>query len=501
MNELSKLVLSPFEWTMSDQISHSPMEMVVRLDCVGEIETAKFADAILAELKRQPLLQANATIGKTHRQSYWRPAANCDPEISWSEGNPDEGRGFPNDFVPINLDNEIGFRFYGWRFSADDRPRIVMKFVFHHACSDGKGGLGFVENTLHRYQCLMDEKVGQPSDLASVDEKQILNRNVPAANKLRVTDRIWRALVIRPKRFGNLLLSRPRLFTEYSRISNVSDKVVYADPPQQCSTELSLEETRQFSALTQTMSASSNTILARELFQAVNDCFKTEPRALRNEHTKTAATESDDKRREFQILIPFSLRDDRHKHMPVANCVSMTYVEASEKVLDSDSLNNPVLVSDLARQFNFIRRWNLQYSWVETINLYSRIWPIINFFDLRRMSRKHRQKKDRLKKMGPVTTTVMTNLGRAFSGSHLLNSAGEIAVKSLVVKSVHVSPPCSATVPLNFSINFYGNRLTLDANYLPSLLKRETAEGVLDSWKRRVVATTARLPFEKQQCG
>ena len=256
------------------------------------------------------------------------------------------------------------------------------------------------------------------------------------------------------------------------------------------------EETRQFSALTQTMSASSNTILARELFHAVNDCFKFEPRVLRNEHAETAAPESDDKRREFQILIPFSLRDDRHKHMPVANCVSMTYVEASEKVLDSDSLDNPVLVSDLARQFSFIQRWNLQYSWVETINLYSRIWPIINFFDLRRMSRKHRQKKDRLKKMGPVTTTVMTNLGRAFGRSHLLNSAGEIAVKSLVVKSVHVSPPCSATVPLNFSINFYGNRLTLDANYLPSLLKRETAEGVLDSWKRRVVATTARLPFE-----
>ena len=57
MNILNQLGLSPFEWTMSDKISASPMEFVVRLDCVGNVDATKFTDAILAELKRQPLLQ------------------------------------------------------------------------------------------------------------------------------------------------------------------------------------------------------------------------------------------------------------------------------------------------------------------------------------------------------------------------------------------------------------------------------------------------------------
>ena len=95
---------------MSNRVSASPMEVVVRLDCVGILDIEKFTEAILAELKRQPLLQANAVVGQTHRRSYWQPASNCTPVIRWFEEDPDEGRGFPEDFAPIDLENEIGFR-------------------------------------------------------------------------------------------------------------------------------------------------------------------------------------------------------------------------------------------------------------------------------------------------------------------------------------------------------------------------------------------------------
>ena len=173
--------------------------------------------------------------------------------------------------------------------------------------------------------------------------------------------------------------------------------------------------------------------------------------------------------------------------MPAANCVSMAYLEANEKILEADSLDDPVLVSELARQVKFIRRWQLQYSWIETIDLLGRIRPITKFFKFRN--------KDRSQNIAPDATAVMTNLGRVFKGSELLNSEGEVAVNSMVVKSVHVSPPCSATVVINFSISFYRNRLTLDVNYLPSLLTKETAKGILDAWKQRLIATAAGRPF------
>ena len=470
---------------MSDRIAASPMEMVVRLDCAGVIDTAKFSEALLAEVERQPLLQANATVGKTYRQSYWRPAENCIPKILWCDGNPDEGRGYPQDFVPIDLENEIGFRFYGWQFSDNDQPRIVMKFVFHHASCDGKGGVGFAENTLYRYQCMMDEGTACLSELAAVDAEQILKRNLPAANKLRTIDRIWRALVIRPKRIGNMLMSKPRVFSENTGTSDNGG--VYADPALQCSTELNEDETKQFGTLAAKLSATSNTILARELFQAVNDCFKFDPELGNHENTNSGSSTRNRKRRGLRFLIPFSLRDERHKQMPAANCVSMAYLEANEKILEADSLDDPVLVSELARQVKFIRRWQLQYSWIETIDLLGRIRPITKFFKFRN--------KDRSQNIAPDATAVMTNLGRVFKGSELLNSEGEVAVNSMVVKSVHVSPPCSATVVINFSISFYRNRLTLDVNYLPSLLTKETAKGILDAWKQRLIATAAGRPF------
>lgn len=485
MSVLNKLVLSPFEWSMSDRVSAAPMEFIVRLDCVGTIDAPKFSEAIMAELGRQPLFQANASVGETHRESFWRPASNCTPEIRWFDGNPDEGSAPIEDFVPIDLEIEIGFRFYGWRFYANNQNRIVMTFMYHHSCCDGKGGLGFVENVLHRYQCLVGDNTELIGKLAVVDEQQLLNRNFPSPNKPSFADRVWRALVIRPKRAGNMLLSKPRMFSRSANASGDGGDID-SELPQQCSSRLSLDETKQLGEFGRRMSVSTNTILARELFHTISDYLKNNSSANDENKTASAETEAQRNNRALRILIPFSLRDERHKHMPAANCVSMAYLEATQKTLNADSSSNPELLLDLTRQVDFIRRWNLQYAWIESLNSYAKIWPVIRFFKFGRKSRP--------KRMVPIATTVMTNLGRVFSEGELVRN-GELAVKDLLVESVHVLPPCSSNIIVNFSVNFYGNRLTLDASYLASELTQKAAEGLLGSWKRRILdsATKPRI--------
>ncbi len=470
---------------MSDRVSGAPMEFIVRLDCVGTIDDAKFSEAILAELGRQPLFQANATVGETHRESFWRPASNCTPEIRWFDENPDEGSGSIKDFVPIDLEIEIGFRFYGWRFFANDQNRIVMTFMYHHSCCDGKGGLGFVENVLHRYQCLVGDDLELISKLAVVDEDQLLNRNFPAPSKPSLTDRVWRALVVRPKRAGNMLLSKPRMFSKSARASGVGSEV-NSELLKHCSARLSLDETKQLGEFASRLSVSTNTILARELFHTLNDYLKSSSSPSDKNKNDSRETEAQDNNRALRILIPFSLRDERHEHMPAANCVSMAYLEATQKILNTDSSTNPELLSDLTRQVNFIRRWNLQYAWIESLDSYAKIWPMIRFFKFGRKSRP--------KRMAPIATTVMTNLGRVFSEGELISN-GELSVKDLVVESVHVLPPCSSNIVVNFSVNFYGNRLTLDASYLGSELAQKAAESLLGSWKRRILdsATGSRI--------
>ena len=483
MNVLKNLAFSPFEWSMSDRVSASPMEFVFRLDCVGVVDEANFSKAISAELKRQPLLQANATVGQTHRDSHWRPASNTTPTICWYEGDPAQGSGFPEDFVPIDLENEIGFRFYGWHFVVNGQDCIVMKFVYHHACCDGKGATDFIENTLHRYQCLMGDKTDSLSDLAAVDEEQLRNRNLPAVSKLSLFDRIWRAIVIRPRRVGNMLLSKPRAFSKSTSIQNGSDGDIYSDPPKHCSKEFSEGETKQLGAYAKRLSVSTNSVLASELFHTLNEHLESNSKSDNDEDAETLESEAESSKRALRILVPFSLRDERHHRMPAANCVSIAYLEATRKNLLDDSASNPVLVSDLENQMDFIRRWRLQYSWIESINSYARIWPIIRLLGFRSNGRS--------KNVMPIATTIMTNLGRVFSNGKLIDSNGEMAVKDLVVKSFHVSPPCNTNVIVNFSVNFYRNRLTLDASYLSSLLTRETAEGLLDSWKRRILGSVS----------
>lgn len=458
---------------MSDRISGSPMEFVIRLDCVGTVDAARFTEAVSAEVKRQPLLQANATVRESHRESCWRPATNCVPVITWHEGDPDKGTGFPEDFAPIDLEIEIGFRFYGWRFPVDDQEHVVMKFVYHHACCDGKAGVQFAANTFQRYQSLIDGESDSPIELPIVDEQQLLNRNLPAANRFGFADRIWRAFVVRPKRVGNMLLSKPRKISGNVRVAKRDDSDTVADPPRQCSTDLTVGETKQLAALARKLSASSNTILARELFHVLN------------EYLESNSNLSNDA---LRILIPFSLRDERHHSMPAANCVSMAYLEARQKILKVDGVGDPVLVSNLARQVDFIRRWNLQYSWIESIDLYARIWPVIKLLKFHR--------KRRVRKTKQIASTVMSNLGQVFRESDLLDSNSELAAGAIVVKSVHLALPCSATVPVAFSLNFYGNRLTIDVTYLPSSIDPGTAESLLDSWKQRILDSVAAMPID-----
>ena len=488
MSALNQLSLSPFEWTMSDRVTASPMEVVVRLDCAGVVDVEKFGEAISAELKRQPLLQANAVVGQTHRRSYWQRASDCTPVIRWFEEDPDKGSGFPEDFVPIDLENEIGFRFYGWQFAVNDQSRVIMKFVFHHACCDGKGAIGFIEHTFHRYHALLENQSAAPSGLALIDEQRIFSRNLPATNKLPVVDRIWRALVVRPKRVVKMLLSKPRLFSEKVGFSSEGDQNIFADPLRLCTTQLSIEETKQLGLFARKLSATSNTILVRELFHVLSDCFNSDSILFGDQRAKSEEAMVNHRSCDFRILIPFSLRDQRNSRMPSANCVSMVYLDASEKLLATDSRDDPALVADLVRQMSFIRRWNLQYSWIESIDFYAKVWPVARLFKFRQ--------KNRLGSMAPIATAVMTNLGRSFSNSDLINSDGEMATKSLVVKSVHVAPPCNATVVVNFSVNFYGKRLTLDVNYLPTLLTPEAAERVLGLWKRRILDSVSEMPVD-----
>ena len=463
MHILNGLTLTPFEWTMSNELSGSRMEFVFRLCCTGAIDVEIFNQAIANALKQQPLLQANATIGPTHSASYWRPASNLKPVIKWLDGNPASGRGVANDCRPIELENEIGFRFYGWQYRLDDEPQTEMRFVFQHACCDGKGCFDFVEDVLLQYKSLGEGRTD--GAVRSYDFDRIVERDQHTPHSSTFVDRIWRTFVVRPKRAANMLLTHP--LSLGSKPENV--ELDFNEVPRQCSATLSTEATEELGVFAKTAGATTNLVLARELFYVLGDYLE------RN----GAKSEGSSGGKLVRMLIPFSLRNETHQAMPAINCVSMAYLESKLDSLLHDNADSSDLLADLVKQLAFIRRWKLQYSWIESIKSYAKLWPVIRLFK--------RQKGNRFSGL-QIATTVLTNLGRVFSSGLLPVRDGRIKIGSLEIQTVHMVVPCNSKQSINFSVNFYGNRLTLDVSYLPSVVTQKAAQELVDSWQSRVLA-------------
>jgi len=74
-----------------------------------------------------------------------------------------------------------------------------------------------------------------------------------------------------------------------------------------------------------------------------------------------------------------------------------------------------------------------------------------------------------------------------FSGKFLTDVEGKIRIDTLEVETVHLILPCTAKLSINFAVNFYCNRLTLDISYLPSMFGKETAQELLDKWQNRIL--------------
>lgn len=466
MSPVNQLKLTPFEWTMSNEFLGSVIEFAVRLCSTGTVDVERFNTAIVNALKQQPLLQANATIGATHSSSYWRPASNLTPVIKWINGIPADGRAATDDFQPIDLKNEIGFRFYGWQFSVDAQPQVEMRFVFQHACCDGKGAIHFIEDVLCQYKLLTE---GKCDAMPSFDSDRVLFRDQHILRSYNIADRIWRTLVVRPKRVANMLLTRPLSLNTRSATNSQALAVV----PHQCSATLDQATTEKLGVYAQSTGATTNLVLARELFHVLSG------------HIESYAAKDATSRGSnlLRILVPYSLRNETHQSMPAANCVSMAYLETAQDSLIQDGAENSLLLADLVKQFAFIQKWQLQYSWIEAIRTHGRLWPLIRLF-------KRRRKKKSGRRGRQVATAVLSNLGRVFSAGCLLNGKGKIKIDSLEIETAHLILPCTVKLSTNFAVNFYGNRLTLDVSYLPSMIARETAQELLDSWQSRIEEVT-----------
>ena len=461
MDILNGLQFSPFEWTMSRACSSSPMEFSIRLICAGTLSREKFERVITTALKMQPMLQANAVIGDTYRLSRWRPAENLQPKIFWMETSSALENKIPDDFESVDLSTEIGFRLYGYRYLDRQKQECnELNFLFHHACCDGKGAISFITQVLHAYERLSNQPNHTDPPHVRVDD--ILLRNLKRPKTLRFVERLRKSFLISPKRFLRATFRKPAAISiDYQ---DASESNFYNKPPKQCSLSLDIETTRQLGQFASHQQTTTNNVLVSELFRTI-DCF-----------LRGSCRDKSNRQRPIRILVPFSLRDSKQQHMPAANCVSMTFLEAN-----AEELASKYLLKHVTCRIGLIRKWQLQHGWAQAGESYARAWPLLRIFKSRRnaAAAQHPEK--------AIATSVLSNLGSVFKTAKLPTEQGQVRIGDLLIRSVHLALPCTAAMPATFSVNFYAGRLNLDVTYLPSVVSKADAQKLLDGWRDNIL--------------
>jgi NRPS condensation-like uncharacterized protein len=452
-----KIGLTPFEWSMLDQVSLAPMIISIRLMVSGKVDTERFEASILNSVQQEPLLQSYVEVGETHLDSYWVPAEDLKPRIDWVQVTNDEetsASAIVDD--PIDLTREIGIRFEGKLNSNNDSAEF--NFLIHHACSDGLGAFGFIDRVLCRYHAGSDSQ--RNLKLAEPDARVLASRNPDAKKRLATWKRILRSTVILPKRIIGASLKKPVSLSSKPPVSET--RQMYRS----LSVSLNRETKNRLAKCAEAVNVSLHVLLIRELTKSI-ERWKSTPELTGDET--------------IRLLVPFSLRTDDHAQMPAANCVSMTFVAVTGKQVRQSA---DKLAKEISDQMKFIRKWQIEYSWSQTIALFA----------------SSRFLRPRLRKLASkqLATTVFSNLGRVFRDSSLPKTDHKIQSGEMVVESAHIAAPCDRFSPATFAANFYGDQLTLDMNYAPHHITAERAGEILSIWKANLIDCASADKYSKQ---
>lgn len=445
--------LTPFEWSMIHGAQKGLMTFYLYLDFQGQLKPTALQAAIKTAASRHPFLQANVAAAPPPQQtSRWAPATDPQPFISIAESD------VPFDYPgseSIDLTSELGVRVWV-RHGSDPNDtndsRVKMRFQFHHACCDGLGAFQMIEDVLC---CYHQNVVGKDAstELRPIDNQALAYRTAVPDKRLPIYKRIARSTVILPIRISKLF-AQTADFISSSEVT--SDSVKTDSLPNLPTHVFSRGFTQSLVSKALDGGATLNDLLVRDLFLTIRDWNQ-------SQNAKPS--------RNIRLMIPFSLRTDKHVQMPAANCVSMVYMAAPTKLLQ----NPQQLLTSVTRQRHFIRAWQIEHSWNQTAGLIaSSPW-------IAKLARRRAQRR--------ITTSVLTNLGRVFAKSGLPEVQGKVKCGELLLESTVLVPPATATATLTFGCNTYADELGISLNFDRQHFPQADAQRLLEFYVDRLRAT------------
>lgn len=401
----------------------NPLTYTIRLCCRGRLEEAAFRNAVAQALARQPLLRACAT----RESGQWFPAPDPQPWLQVLRAG--EPFRYPST-EQIDLAHEAGLRIWvqtgqptddGAHDSGGD-DGVELRFQFHHACCDGVGAYGFIAEILARYDRLM--RPGSQVEPPPLDEALLLERERFGLSWWRLLRRLPLEILGILVGLGGSLFIRPA--------------VAASSPAPPCDAETWRTHVRMPAITFGTAALAHWRETARAARATLNDLLLCEIFHVLQEWNVQHGAPS----KPIRVTLPMNLRVAGQERMPAANVVGMTFIDRN------------------ARRFRRPGALLKSIGWEMRLQKAGR-FPLTSVrfcqfpWCLRIVTRPGR----------PAGTAVLSNMGRVFADSPLVQSDGKLRSGELTVERVESAPPVMPQIDLSFSALSYAGGLSLILNY------------------------------------
>jgi hypothetical protein len=425
-----------------------PMTHSVTLRCSGPLNHAAFRAALASAVERHPLLRARIE-GRRTGPARWVRAPAGPPACDIAGAH--EPLRCPES-EDIDLERENGLR----TWVRDGNGGALIRLQFHHACCDGVGATGFIEDLLVGYDHLVGGRPGDPPFQPL--HPGLLPRRADfgmsrLGRVLRLPLDFWSVVI------GYLLFIVPRPTPAAAPHEPTLEAAELALVPEPIVHTFSTADTGRLLAAARVARATVNDVLLRDFFLGL---------AAWNWQHEPALH-----RQLVRVMVAFDLRTAADALLPAANVVGM--VNLDRMLRRRRPRGRAALLRSVRLEMLYQKalRFGIAANRITaTIGAVLRVWP--GLFDT--LYGVHRC----------MTTAVVSNWGRLFVRSPLARGDGRLVAGGLVVESVEAVSPQRINSGLGFAISTYAGRLSLVLNYDRRRFARADAAALVQTIVREI---------------
>lgn len=431
---LFPLELVDFEhYMLADDSPEFPMTIPVNLEMSGEVDRAAFESSFNLACARHPF--SSVRVEEREGRFFW--IASESPKISWVDSLPD--------LVEIDLRNETGMKV----FAKQEDLEVSIFLVIHHSVTDGGGIAQFVEDWMIAYKQTGDLEEAISMPLLKPD--QLKNRG-----KLGMS--LWRYLL--------------RPVQEFCGAIGVAEYFSHrpvAMGPQRFDSGFSLAKKPRNRRFTFRFSASetkSLVSLSKQTKYPINDLLLAAYYSACQTWLEKNSPEDSDQH--LRMMVPMNLRKETEAALPMCNFVSMIFLD--RKPGRSKTVRNVCWYVWL--EMSTIKIMRLGYTFIHMIRALRWLgW-------LPTLLRRDRS----------IATSLLSNMGRIYAGSKLLNSESKIESRGLTLESMAIFPPVREFLWMSALVSTYAGQMQFSCSFCEDAIRREDVESIMESLKQNLLA-------------